>query len=280
MQIDVAAYLARIGLPAPPASDAAGLARLHRAHRLAIPLEAFEVALGRGISLDPHAVFDKLVTRRRGGYGFEHNALFLRALGAIGFTARPLLARVWLDASEPGPLVHALALVRLADGAEWIADAGSDAAYAPPLPLVDGATAATPDGARHRLGRHPEHGWMLWRAGAPAASDGRGAGAHDEHGLPQISFTTAHVWPADVALGNHWAATAPSSRFVRHRIAGIVLPTGFAALTDRRYSRATATDHIAAEITSARAYRLRLSLVFGIDLTADEVTALGLFEAA
>ena len=91
--LDLPAYLARIALPAPPAPDAEGLAAVQRAHRLVIPFENLDIPLGRGISLDPDAVFDKLVTRGRGGYCFEQNQLFLRALHAMGFTARPLLAR-------------------------------------------------------------------------------------------------------------------------------------------------------------------------------------------
>ena len=43
-------------------------------------------------------MFQKLVHNRRGGYCFEQNQLFLRALTALGFDTRPLLARVVLGA--------------------------------------------------------------------------------------------------------------------------------------------------------------------------------------
>src|SRR3546814_16635827 len=96
--MDVEAYLRRIGLEQAPRPDQEGLMSVQRAHRWAIPFENFDIPLGRGISLDPAAVFDKLVVRRRGGYCFEQNQLFLRALLQLGFDARPLLARVWLMA--------------------------------------------------------------------------------------------------------------------------------------------------------------------------------------
>ena len=262
-EIDLAAYLARIGLPAAPTADAAGLAAVQRAHRLAIPFENLDIALGRGVSLDPAAVFDKLVTRRRGGYCFEHNQLFLRALHALGFDARALLARVWLRAGDTPPPTHAFNLVTIA-GAPWIADAGFGGGYTPPMRLIDGEIATTGDGARHRLRRDETHGWMLER-------DGGGGFA------PQYSFTLAMVFPADLALSNHWTSTAPGTRFTTLRIASIVLPSGFAALIDRRYTRTNASEHTGGEIASARAYRLRLSLLFGIDLTAEEVERLGLF---
>ena len=65
--IDLDSYLARIGLGLQPAADAEGLAIVQRAHRLSIPFENLDVRLGRGLSLDPAHVFDKLVHRRRGG---------------------------------------------------------------------------------------------------------------------------------------------------------------------------------------------------------------------
>jgi N-hydroxyarylamine O-acetyltransferase len=121
---DLSAYLERITLKTAPTADIDGLAQIQRAHRLTIPFENLDVKLGRGISLDPVHVFDKLVTRRRGGYCFEQNSLFLRALHAIGFEARPLLARVWMMAPDGvPPRTHTLNLVRI-DGKDWIADAG------------------------------------------------------------------------------------------------------------------------------------------------------------
>jgi N-hydroxyarylamine O-acetyltransferase len=273
---DLPAYLARIGLREAPTADAEGLAAVQRAHRLAIPFENLDVILGRGISLDPDAVFDKLVTAKRGGYCFEQNQLFLRALNALGFEARPLLARVWLGASETPPKTHTLNLVTL-DGQHWIADAGFGGSYTPPMPLEEVAEATTSDGAHHRLRADPDHGWMLERHGDARLTDGRGAG----HGgwLPQYSFTLASVAAADLALANHWTSTAPGTRFTTLRLASIALPNGFASLTDRHYSRRNIDQANSGEIESAKVYRMRLSLMFGIDLTAEEVDGLGLFDS-
>lgn len=274
---DLPAYLARIALREPPLADADGLAILQRAHRQAIAFENLDVVLGRPIAIDSEAVFAKLVRARRGGYCFEHNRLFLDALGALGFDARPLLARVWLGASLVPPRTHTLSLVTV-DGLDRIADCGFGGSYTPPMPLADGAEAETADGARHRLRRDPDHGWMLERHGRAEHTDGRGA----EHGgwLPQYSFTEEPVWPADLALSNHWTSTAPGSRFVASPIVSIVLPRGFATLTGRHYARATVAEATSGEIASARAYRVRLAMMFGIELSADEVDALGLFADA
>jgi len=270
---DLFAYLARLDMPARPTLDAEGLARLQRAHRQRIPFENLDVILGRPIVIDAAAVFAKLVTAKRGGFCFEHNRLFGDALTAVGFAHRPLLARVWLGATDPPPLTHTLSLVAI-DGQDWIADPGFGGSYAPPMPLIDGATATAPDGARFRLDRDPTHGWTLWRDGPAATTDGRAA----EPGWQrQYSFTETPVYDADLALGSHWAATAPGTRFTTLRIASIVLPHGFAALTDRHYRRRAADTEAAGTIDDPRVYRMRLALMFGIALSAEEVAALGLF---
>src|SRR4051812_25980051 len=196
---DLDTYLARIALDAPPAADAEGLDLLQRAHRLAIPFENLDVILDRGIRIDSASVFAKLVTARRGGYCFEQNRLFIDALAALGFTARPVLARVWLGASETPPLTHVFSLVTIA-GQDWIADPGFGGSYSPILPLADGAEVEAPDGARFRLAQDRVHGWMLSRDGHPGTTDGRNTGAGFQ---PQYSFSLAQVWDSDLAMGNH-----------------------------------------------------------------------------
>ena len=248
-EIVLAEYLARIGLDAPPAATVAGLIALQRAHRRAIPFENLDIPLGRGISLEPEAVFAKLVTARRGGYCFEQNALLLPALRALGFTARPLLARVWLGgATEPPPRTHTFSLVTI-DGREWMADAGFGGSDAPPMPLEEGEVSSV-DGVTHRLRRDADHGWMLERDGER-----------------QYSFTEDRVWPADLAMGNHWTSTSPASRFTILRIASILTEGGLVSLTN------------AGDLTDASSYRAALAERFGIVLSEAEVATLGLFPA-
>jgi N-hydroxyarylamine O-acetyltransferase len=261
---DLAAHLTRIGLAEVPPPDADSLVAIQRGQRLAIPFENLDILLGRGISLDPDRVFDKLVRQRRGGYCFEQNSLFLAALQASGFRARPLLARVWRFATDTPPKTHMINLVTI-DGQEWIADAGFGGSYTPPMTLAEHEVEG-PDGVRHRLIRAEDLGWVLERS----ADDG-------ETWSPQYSFTTSRVWPADIALSNHFVSTVPDGRFTTNAIASIVLPHGFASLVNRDYNRSSAKGEEVAQIASAKALQLRLSLVFGIDLSQDEIELLALF---
>ena len=272
MSFDLDAYFERIRLAEHPARDLEGLAMVQRAHRLAIPFENLDIRLGRGIAIDSESVFAKLVTRRRGGYCFEQNRLFADALTALGFTVRPLLARVWFGASETPGRTHTLLMVAI-DGQDWIADAGFGGSYSPVMPLIEDGEAIAPDGALFRLIRD-HRGWVLLRNGNPATTDGRGTG---DDWIEQFSFTLDEVPQIDLEMSNHWTATAPGTRFTDLVVVSIVLPHGFAALTDRAYRRHSAGEDSAGTIDDPRVYRMRLSLLFGIDLTDDEVARLWLF---
>lgn len=276
-------YLARIGLAARPAPDSAGLLQVQAAHRQAIPFENLDVRLGRTIHTDTAPVFAKLVSGQRGGFCFEHNRLLADMLAALGFDCRVLLARVLLgDPPAVPPRTHCLLLVAI-DSAHWIADAGFGAAYAPPMPLADGALAQSGDGAQHRLRQIGADGdlpgaWLLERLGPKDAGDGR---AQSDTGWEaQFAFDLAEVAEADLALGSHWASTHPASRFTNVTVASRCLPDGFASMVDRELSVWSAGgERHKRTVTDAREYRALLADLFGLSLAADEVAALPPFAA-
>ncbi|MBM4254756.1 MAG: arylamine N-acetyltransferase [Deltaproteobacteria bacterium] len=61
-------YLERLHYTGPVQATEDRLEALHRAQAYTIPFENFDILLGRGINLDPTALFDKLVRHQRGGY--------------------------------------------------------------------------------------------------------------------------------------------------------------------------------------------------------------------
>lgn len=281
MDTRLAAYLARLGLASPPAPTPEGLAAVQAAHRQAIAFENLDVALGRAIAIESEAVFAKLVMGQRGGYCFEMNRLFADMLALMGLATRPLLARARLGLAEGVvmPRTHVLLLGEIG-GEAWIADAGFGGSYVPPLPLRDGAQAATPDGARHRLRHIGKPGamggeWLLERAGPASTTDGRAFDHGDWQG--QYSFDMAEVAPMDLAMSNHWSCTHPLSRFVGSQIVSMVLPDGFATLTGRALKLRGGGEAAERELADAADYRAVLADQFGIALSAQEVAALGLF---
>jgi N-hydroxyarylamine O-acetyltransferase len=223
-------YCSRLGLNALPPTTADGLAALQLAQRRAIPFENIDVLLGREIRIDGDAVFAKLVSDRRGGYCFEQNILLASAVTAMGIAVRPVLARVWLNADSTPPLTHMALLATLDDG-EWLMAAGFGGGYCPPIRLIDGATADGLDGSSYRLCHDAQTGWMLERS-------------HKSTAAKQFGFDLAEVFPADIALSNHWTSMHPTSRFTRHLIVNRISNDGRVSLIDQKLDRTVGTETI------------------------------------
>ncbi|MFG3348536.1 arylamine N-acetyltransferase [Streptomyces sp. NPDC048018] len=204
-ELDLDAYLARIGYSGRLTPDLATLRALHRAHVSAIPFENLDVALGRRISLHVRDLEAKLVGRRRGGYCYEQNSLLAAALERVGFEVRGRGARNRTRGDVLTPITHALLVVTL-DGEQWLADAGFGwQGPLEPVPLADGA-------------RVEQDGWVF----------GVGAEAEGVHVLRSLrpegwtdlySFAPHALYPVDFELMNHYSSSHPRSRFLGQVVA-------------------------------------------------------------
>lgn len=251
LEFELESYLARVGLTEVPKPDEQGLRALHRAQFFSIPFENLDIQLNRGISLDPDDLVTKLVHGRRGGYCFELNGLLLMALRSLGFSARPLLARVHLH-EPPSGRTHQLALVDIG-GRPWIIDAGFGAGgLRCPLPLESGRTEQGPGWAFRLEDREP------WGIMMSSREDGRWKDSY--------SFDLTHVTAADIAVGNHYTSTSPASHFVTSRVASLPLEEGRVSLKNFTLSRIEGGSKTTREIPPGRRYLVEVEEAFGIDL--------------
>ena len=95
-------YFERIGYSGSPVANLQTLRKLHLLHLQRIPYENLDVFCLQGVKLDPDSLTCKILQRRRGGYCFEQNGLFLMALTELGFKVTPNLARVHRNRAAPG----------------------------------------------------------------------------------------------------------------------------------------------------------------------------------
>lgn len=250
---DTDAYLRRIGLDAPPSPTVEGLHALQRAQVLAIPFENFDILLGRGISLEPGDVFDKLVRRKRGGYCFEVNGLLLAALQAFGFEARALLGRVHLMGQATGRS-HQVSLVRIG-GEDWIADAGFGAGTAlAAMKLVLDEPQQVPGSVR-RYVADPVYGTMLQMETPEGWSN-------------LYSFDLEPVVDADRAMGNWFTSTHPGSFFTWARVAARQTPQGRVTLMDYTMKVLENGAETVTRLEEGEPYLAVLRDAFGIDIDA------------
>jgi N-hydroxyarylamine O-acetyltransferase len=252
-EFDLEAYLQRIRFSGSTDVSLDTLGRLHHAHFHTIPFENFDILLGRGIDLAPQAVFNKLVLKKRGGYCFELNGLFLQALKALGFKARALLARVHLTGTPSGR-GHQLELVSI-DGREWLADVGFGLnSPREPIPM-ELERPVTTDGQTIRLTDGGHFGTMY-----QTIEDGEWKDLY--------SFDLGYVFPADIAYGNHYTSTHPDTFFTYSRVAGIPFPGGGTTLLDRTLKITTKGKEEVQTLPDSPAYLDALKEHFSIELEA------------
>ncbi|MFI7388148.1 arylamine N-acetyltransferase [Streptomyces sp. NPDC049813] len=203
-ELDLDAYLGRIGFRGSRDATLATLGRLQHAHTTSIPFENVHAVLGLPLPLDLASVQERLVRHRRGGYCYEHVLLFAAALERLGFDITGISGRITLGAPRITPATHAMLVVRFPDDARaWLCDVGFGSGPTAPIELADGATLEA-DGWRYRLERHPgalSDTWRMYQYGADGWSD-------------RNTFVLVQQYPVDYRVGSHYVGTHPRSPFV------------------------------------------------------------------
>ena len=205
---DLDAYFARTGYTGPREPTLAVLHAVTLHHATSIPFENLDVLLGRGISLAPEAIFQKLVRDRRGGYCFEQNTLLLLVLRALGYRVTPIGARVrWQKPRDITPArTHLLLRVHLASG-DWLTDVGlGSASLTGALPLAFDRELATPHEKRRLVREDGRLFHQLWTGAAWADC---------------CEFTLDEMFPIDCEVANWWTSTSPVSHFKGGVVTGL-----------------------------------------------------------
>jgi N-hydroxyarylamine O-acetyltransferase len=216
---DSAAYLLRLGVPAPGAPTSEALAALQRAPLARVPFENLDIALGRPIRLDHDALVDKVLREGRGGYCYELNGLFAMLLRTVGYAADLLSARVTTEGGGLTEEFDHLALLVMSPhlSQPHLVDVGFGDAFLEPLPLEDGFSRQEGDKAVG-LARGDDQGW----------------GYCEDHGNgweAQYLFSTRPHRIGEFEERNRWQQTSPQSHFTQKRVASRLTETGRVTLS-------------------------------------------------
>ena len=250
MNLDLQAYLARVGYRGPVAATRAALVELHRAHAATIPFENLDIQMGRPIRIDLASVQAKLVAQRRGGYCFEQNTLFRAALEAFGFEPLRREARVRFGAPVLLPRTHGVHTL-LCEGREWLVDVGfGGEGILEPIPM-DGEEVeqfglryrVAEEGPRRVLQRLRPEGWFDLYAIEPEP-----------------------VEAIDWEMGNHFTSTFPESRFVLTLTAQRPTPEARHSLRGATYTCLREGVETARELRTHGELMALLRGTFGLDL--------------
>jgi len=253
--MDVEAYLERIDYRGDLEPTAATLSALNRAHLLTVPFENLDIHVNRRIILDEAALFDKIVTRRRGGFCYELNGLFAALLRELGFRVAMLNSLIPEEHNGCGmDYDHPILLVELDE--RWMVDVGFGDAYRVPLKLdQDGEQIGV--GAAYLLLPDRDGRWKF--------HERLESGGWDFY----YAFTLQPCQLSDFAEACHYYETSPKG-FTQKRICSRATENGHVSLSEDRLIVTTNGERQEFQLSGEAEFRRALLDHFGISLRMSE----------
>lgn len=243
------AYLDRIQFDGRPRPDLDTPRRAHRGHLEHIPYENLDVALARRVSIEIEPIFEKIVTRRRGGWCYEMNGLLAWALEEIGFNVTRMAGGVMRAANGDAVVGNHLVL-RVDLDRPYLADVGFGDGMLEPVPIAE--QAFHHDFLDYRL---EDLGGNWWRFHN-----------HSTGSAPSFDFELRAAEHSLLASKCEWLQTSPESPFVLNAVAQRHAPNRLAMMRGRTLKILTPTGVTVSDIASAKDYVGALDRVFGLDL--------------
>jgi len=220
---DIDSYLEHIQYKGPHQPTQDVLHALHVRHTRSIPFECLSPFTGSAVDLDIDALITKFTRQKRGGYCYEHNALFQYVLRDIGFAVEGLAARVRMNVPNDviTPRTHMLLLVDV-QGEPFIADTGfGRLTLTAPIRLVPDLVQDTPHGP-YRLQSRDDAFCLQTKA--------------KSQWQDMYEFYLMPHYREDYEVCNWYTSTHPSSSFVNELIAARPDQAGRHVLHNKQYS--------------------------------------------
>lgn len=250
---EVRAYLDRIGCDVPADGSVECLARLQECHLHKVPYENFDILNRVPISLHTDAIYDKIVTRRRGGYCFELNALFGWLLRELGYSVTDLFARFWRDEPNPPPKRRHHVLLVTVGEESYLCDVGVGGIVPRrPIRMEEGLEQQQGDEC-YRMEKDDYFGWVLCE---------RKRGEWNRI----YSFTEEPQLPGDFVMASYWCENSPDSIFIQNPMVAIRTAEGRNTIAGDEFRIFTADGVRTLVPQTKEAYNEALRTYFGIDL--------------
>ena len=249
-------YFRRIGYTGDSRPDIEVLHSVLRHHVCAVPFENLDVQLGRPVTTDVDAAYEKIIVNGRGGWCYEQNGLFGWALSEIGFDVTRVAAAVMRQ--ERGDIAaanHLCLLVREPESdARYLADVGFGGSLLRPIELLEAEHQQVP----YRLGLRnlADGSWRFWE------DNGGGEFSFDFDARPADEFALSQKCD--------FLQSDPTSGFVLNLVAQLRSQESHKALRGRVLNIVSATGSDTQTLNSANELVAVLLEHFGLDVPETE----------
>ena len=246
-------YLERIGISSFDNPDKETLDSLILCHQRTVPFENLDIYdAAADISLNIPALYDKIVLRRRGGYCFELNAVFMSLLTSLGYDCCAVAVRVVWNLPDVMPISHRAVIVTI-DGIRYFCDVG----FGGPSPqnaLYLDVIGLQTSGTNVFLFEKSEAGTVMYRM----------LNGNKER---LLLFHETPCDPVDFLAFNEYQSKNNNSMFRKNRLVNLITETGSITLTGNALK--IHDDGNTLEETLSGEQELRAALKKHFDLSVD-----------
>ncbi|MCL2189733.1 MAG: arylamine N-acetyltransferase [Defluviitaleaceae bacterium] len=250
--MQVASYLSRIRFEGEATPTYATLCQLQRKHLLSVPWENLDIVRNVPLSLEIPALYDKIVTRGRGGYCFELNALFAWLLRRLGFNVTEYFARYLRGESSVPKRRHRTLRVEC-EGKFYLCDVGvGEPILLTPIQLRAGCVQVQ-NGERYKIMKDEFLGYVLTEQ-------------YKGEWRNVYSFTHEPALPEDFTAISYYCENHADSVFRTKDMVHIFTPDGRKSVFGREYKHFSAAGITGYTPATEKAYEKLLMREFGIRL--------------
>jgi len=253
-------YLARLSVRRSPEDSIHFIKNLQNAHVGTFPFSNLGVLLSENLSLESQVLFERVVTKKRGGYCFEQNKIFFDILKYFKFPCDIALGRVLHNRNVDVPRTHRITKVTI-DDSRYIVDVG----FGPLGPreplLLDCDKPQNQGDAIYRIIQTSLGYYLLQKIEAG-------------EWFALYSFDNGIYTEADCMCGHHYSSTHPEATFVNNLVISIKSYDDVRLLRNGEFHRAQGGRTVITEISSKDHLGVILMQEFGIHLTSDQLSSL------
>ncbi len=247
-------YLDALGFDA-QAPSLTSLVQIARRHVGRFAFASLGPRLGDDLPLEPAALYERIVRRRRGGYCFEHNGLLYEVLLELGFEVRFHLARVIYNQDIHPGLTHRTSIVTI-EGADHLVDVGFGS--------------MGPWGVVPMSGEWVEHGHRSFRVAEREDGQFHLQTLKDGSAFSLYRFELVRYGQADCELGHFYSHRHPQAAFVNHLVASRILESEIRSLRNRDYRVIRGNEETVTLIENRDQLLDTLQGEFGLEVSAQE----------